>query len=56
MPLSSPYRQKIAEITEKGLKGKALSNAIAKAMDSDISLELATEKEKPKTEKGEYGK
>lgn len=44
-PLSAPLRLKIAEITDKHLTGKALEEAIAKAMDSDATLEQASKKQ-----------
>lgn len=56
MPLSSVFRQKLAELTEEGLKGEALIKRLDKEMDSDISLKLAMEKEMPKGESGEYTK
>ena len=39
MPLSAQYRLKIAELTEKGLKGEALINALEKAMDTQATEE-----------------
>ena len=52
-PVSAVYRIKIAELSEKGLKGEALANALDKAMDSDVTEKEAGEKEF-KVEADEY--